>query len=252
MHTRTILPLVAATGLLAAGCQGIPSAADANVSFSTTPSPWPAEVACLNSGATAVAKEVLVGSTRTVVVSGGESPISDADWATYQPSFGNTKNSNRHLLFSESCFARSPNAAADCQGEACREIVELDGYTWVALSNVVALDCFPAEGGCDPANVQPGQLAFIVTRKCHELVFTDQVYRLRGPNGIEALMHATADGVPDVGVSLPPGYSVELEQLTEPLVIHPFGGGNNCYYNIIRDEKAQSYHQIVFDGAVYP
>jgi hypothetical protein len=252
MHKRLLLRLVVGTGLFTVGCQGVPSARDANVSFSTTPSPWPADVACLNPPSIAVAKEVMVGSTRTVVIAGGATPISDASWATYQPGFGMTKNSDRHVMFSSSCFARSPSVPADCSGDSCREIVEFDGYTWVGLSNILAVDCVPAEGGCDPGGVLPGQLAFVVTRKCHELVFTDEVYRLRGPNGIEAIMHATADGKPDVNVSLPQGYSITQEALTEPLVLHPFGGGDECYYNIIRDEKAQSYHQIGFEGATYP
>lgn len=38
---------------------------------------------------------------------------------TYTPSLGNQKNSDRFLLFSKSCFARSPSKPADCVGEGC-------------------------------------------------------------------------------------------------------------------------------------
>jgi hypothetical protein len=35
-------------------------------------------------------------------------------------------------------------------------------------------------------------------------------------------------------------------------VLHPFGGANACFYNILRDEKMQSYHQIRYPGPTYP
>jgi hypothetical protein len=236
-----------------AGCAiSLPTAAEAGISYKTEASAWPADVACLNAQAVTVAKEVFMGSTRTVVIAGGADAISDDAWATYSPSLGNRKNSNRHLLFTNSCFSRSPGVDAECSGDACRAIVDLDGYTWVALSRIDAADCLPADGGCDPANVRAGQLLFVVTEKCHELRFTDEAFFLRGPNGEVAVMHATADGNPTTEVELPAGWSVARESLADELVVHPFGGDGACFYNIIRDHRLQSYHQIAYAGARYP
>jgi hypothetical protein len=35
-------------------------------------------------------------------------------------------------------------------------------------------------------------------------------------------------------------------------VLLPFGGGDDCYYNVIRDNLVQSYHQIAYAADVYP
>jgi len=232
---------------------GLPSAERAGIHYAAVPSPWPADRACINQERGAiVAKEVLMGRTKTVVVAGGENPISDDAWEAYSPGLFNQKNSDRHTLITRSCFARSPEAPADCQAEACRRVVEKDGFTWVELSKIEAADCSPADGGCDPAHVRAGQLATVVTRKCHELVFEGRVLLLRGPRGEAAVMHATAKGVQTTNVTLPSGWQLRHETLAEPLVLHPFGGGDACYYNILRDEKRQSYHQFRYADPGYP
>lgn len=186
-----------------AACGGrLPSAERAEVHYAAVPSPWPAGRACINQERGAiVAKEVLMGRTKTVVVAGGANPISDDAWETFSPGLFNQKNSDRHTLFTRSCFARSPEAPADCVAEACRRVVENGGRTWVQLSKIEAVDCTPTDGGCDPAHVRGGQLAIVVTRKCHELVFEGRVVLLRGPHGEEAVMHATANGVPTTDVT---------------------------------------------------
>jgi hypothetical protein len=235
-------------------CRGsLPSAESAGVQYTTVPSAWPVDRPCINQQRGAiVAKEVLMGRTKTVVVAGGPNPISDDAWATFSPGMFNQKNSDRHTLFTRSCFARSPAAPADCVGEDCRRVVENGGHTWVELSKIEAVDCTPADGKCDPAHVRPGQLAIVVTRKCHELVFEGRVYLLRGPHGEEAVMHATANGVPTTDVTLPPGWQLREETLSTPLVLHPFGGGDACFYNVLRDERTQSYHQFRYAGPSYP
>ena len=199
-----------------------------------------------------VAKEVLKGKTRTDVIAGGDRAISDESWGSYKPSLGNQKNSTRHLLFTRSCFIRSPDAPSDCEGDACREIRELDGYTWVALSNVLAADCVPNEAACDGTTVKPGGLLVVVTQKCHQLQFEGETIFLDGPNGERAVMHATSDGVPTTDVSLPAGWTLRRETLTSPLLVEPFGGDGECFYNIIRDSKLQSYHQIKYASSIYP
>ena len=121
--------LVVSVGLLSSSCLSLPTAADAHVSYATVPSMWPDAATCLNNKSPAVVKEVLDGSLRTVVIAGGPSPISDVDWEHYSPSLGNTKNSDRHVLFTSSCFVRSPGLPANCVGDACRHVVDLDGHT---------------------------------------------------------------------------------------------------------------------------
>jgi len=245
--------LVAMLCSFAGGCASLPDARSAGIRYATTPARWPADPVCINQQRGAVvAKEVLMGRTRTVVIAGGSNPISDGVWAAYTPGFFNQKNSDRHTLFTHSCLARSPAASPDCLGEACRRVVENDGYTWVELSRIKAVDCTPALDGCDPAHVRPGQLAIVVTEKCHELVFEGSVFLLRGPRGEEAVMHATADGMPTTEVQLPPGWSMRETVLLEPLVIRPFGEHAACHYNILRDAKLQSYHQFRYAGATYP
>lgn len=251
MRHRVWLVVVAVA--LAACRGGLPSAQRAGVHYAAAPSPWPAGRACMNPQRGAiVAKEFLMGRTKTVVVAGGANPISDEAWETFDPGMFNRKNSDRHTLFTRSCFARSPDAPADCTGEACRRVVGNGGHSWIELSKIEAADCTPAEGGCDPGNVRAGQLATIVTRKCHEIVFEGRVYLLSGPRGEAAVMHATADGVPTTDVALPPGWQLRAETLSAPLVLHPFGGGDACYYNILRDARTQSYHQFRYAAAGYP
>jgi hypothetical protein len=246
-------PLAVVLGGVLGACAGLPTAREANVSFSTVESQWPASTVCLNSATpTGIAKEVLIGSTRTVVIAGGPSPISDEAWASFSPGLGNQKNSDRHLLFARSCYARSPSRSASCVGDDCREIVTLGGYSWVALSKIDAADCLPSSSACSGTTPRPGGLLVVVTQKCHELIFEGTAFMLRGPNGERAVMHATPDGRPTTDVTLPAGWTLTMETLASPLVVRPFGGGDRCFYNIIRDHRQQSYHQLSFAGATYP
>lgn len=56
----------------------------------------------------------------------------------------------------------------------------------------------------------------------------------------------------DSSPTLPPLTSLRRESLEHPLVLSPFGGDGRCFYNIIRDEKLQSYHQIGYPREVWP
>ena len=239
--------------VLLGGCARLPTTRAANVSFLTVESSWPAGAACLNSPTpSGIAKEVLVGFTRTVIIAGGASPISDEAWASFSPGFGNQKNSDRHLLFARSCYARSPSRPASCVGDGCRESVNLGGHTWVELARIEAADCLPSASACDATTPRPGGLLAVVTQKCHELTFEGTVFMLRGPGGERAVMHATADGRPTTEVTLPAGWALTTEDLASPLVVRPFGGGDRCFYTILRDHRQQSYHQIAFAAASYP
>lgn len=48
-------------------------------------------------------------------------------------------------------------------------------------------------------------------------------------------MHAFESDQPDLNVLLPTNWSVKNVTLNAPLIISPFGGGNNCYFNILGD-----------------
>ncbi len=128
----------------------------------------------------------------------------------------------------------------------------IDGHTWVALSKIDAYDCIPTLSDCKGMVAAPGALLVVVTEKCHQLQFEGDVIFLDGPSGERAVMHATNDGVPTVEVRLPAGWSLRRETLSAPLVLEPFGGEGKCFYNIIRDEKLQSYHQFRYAGAMWP
>ncbi len=232
-------------------CLSIPTSADAKVSYAAVESPWPAMPVCLNREGVAVAKEVLYGKTRTVVIASGSNAIPDEKWASYTPSLGNQKNSDRFLLFKRSCFSRSPGKPASCEGEACRDTIEMDGYTWIGLSKIEAADCIGA-GGCSSMGANPGALFVVVTRKCHELVFENEGWFLDGPNGERAIMHATANGTVNENITLPAGWTLKKEALVTPLVLRPFGGDDECFYNIIRDHALQSYHQFKYAKPQYP
>jgi hypothetical protein len=53
-------------------------------------------------------------------------------------------------------------------------------------------------------------------------------------------------------VVLPEGWSLTKETLAAPLTVHPFGGGDRCFYNVIRDSKLQAYHQLSYASTSYP
>lgn len=253
MNTLLFASSMLAFTLGLSGCIKLNSAEEAGVSYPTVESPWQDNQKCLNQPThPGFAKEVLHVKSMTVVIAGGEKAIPDSKWAKYKPSFPNQKNTDRHLLFSTSCFARSPQAPADCQGDACRKTITMDHYSWTALSKIDAVDCIPRNSSCNPGKVQPGEIAVVVSEKCHEMTFNgDQIF-LYGPNGEKAIMHATENGKPTTQVQLPEGWFLSKETLTTPLVLHPFGGPGFCYYNIIRDQLAQSYHQIKYAKAMYP
>jgi hypothetical protein len=239
--------------LFLAACVSIPGIEASGVSYPTTPIAWPDAPECLNEQTPGLAKEVLVGATRTVVVAGGDDPISDEAWGDFSPGLGNRKNQDRNLLFEESCFSRSPAAPASCEGEACRSQIEIGGYTWIELSEIVAIDCIPADTpSCGAQGVPEGALTITVTRKCHELVFEGDVWFLNGPSGERAIMHATEAAEPSGDVSLPDGWVLASATLGEPLVLHPFGAEGDCYYNILRDHRVQAYHQFAYAEASFP
>ncbi len=122
----------------------------------------------------------------------------------------------------------------------------------VSYAKIDSADCVPSASQCEATGAKAGGLFVVVTEKCHELVFEGEVIFLQGPNGEKAVMHATSDGNPTTDVPLPAGWSLNRQTLAAPLTLHPFGGGDGCFYNVIRDSKLQSYHQFEYASPRYP
>jgi hypothetical protein len=53
-------------------------------------------------------------------------------------------------------------------------------------------------------------------------------------------------------VPFPDGWALAKVTLDEPLEVLPFGGGDDCYHNVLRDNFGQGYHQNVFAQENYP
>ena len=191
-----------------------------------------------------------------VVVAGGPNPVSAADWPGLQPGLPWTKNSERHLLFDESCLHSSPPLGAAlprtdvaCAGDDCFRYREIEGYSWLELATIAWTDCHPSSLGCLGPLVLPGHVSLTIIRKCHDISFNDQAHVLTSNDGDRFVMHATATGRPDLGPALPQGWTLTSETLTEPLSVAP--QGDSCYHFVLRDNLAQSYHQFAFRDPLY-
>ena len=59
-------------------------------------------------------------------------------------------------------------------------------------------------------------------------------------------------GHPNTNVALPDGWTLKKVFIEKPLVVSPFGTGNDCFYNILGDNLGQGYHQYIFANEFYP
>ncbi len=226
------------------------------ISFATVQTTMPEGASCAggSSESTGIAKEILNLETDDIFVAGGPNPMPDDVWQNASFRLPILKNSTRNLLFNGSCFFRSPDAPATCSGNDCFTIETIFDYTWLKLTTVAGNDCFPDAAGCRLDVVDPGYVSINSIAKCHRMVYEGPIiYELADDRGNRFVMHATATGIPDVtGPTLPTGWTLTERTISEPLVLLPFGGGDACYYNVVRDNQVQSYHQYVFDGESYP
>ena len=225
------------------------------ISYATVQTLMPDGASCAggNEDSPGVAKEILNLETDYIYVAGGTNPMPDDVWANYGFRIPLLKNSTRSLMFNGSCFFRSPNAPADCEGEACFSIDEIEGYTWLNLTQVTGQSCFPDASGCRADVVDPGYISVNTIAKCHRVVFDGPtIYELSDGKGNLYVMHATATGTPDLTATLPEGWTLTERTIDESLVLLPFGGGEDCYYNVVRDNLVQSYHQYAYSGDTYP
>lgn len=226
---------------------GLKTAGQVGLQFSTEKSKLPDTLIWKNIG---FAKELLNQKEMIVVISGGDHPIPLADWDQFEPSFPYKKNIDRHLLFQQTAFYRSPNTSVNCQEADCITQHTYKNYTWVDIAKPICVDY--VGGKTDIVKPEKGHLVIKTIEKCQAVLFTDSIYQLTDNKGNYYVMHATETGKPDTTVSLPKGWSIKTVQLSEPLIISPFGGGDECYYNIIGDHLGQGYHQYIFADSVYP
>jgi hypothetical protein len=263
MNRRTLLTIIGViVAIVAIGLflfsrylQDLTAPKPLTISYATVRTTMPEGAPCAGGGGEmAIAKEIFNLESDDIYIAGGSNPMPDDVWTNYGFRLPLLKNTTRNLLFGPSCFFRSPDAAANCVGEACFTVEELVGYTWLKLTTVAGNDCYPDPSGCSGDQVKPGYVSINTIAKCHQIVFNGPtVYELADGQGNRYIMHATADGQPKTAEpALPDGWTLTAQTISEPLVLLPFGGGDQCYYNVVRDNLVQSYHQVAYAQAQYP
>lgn len=226
---------------------GLKTAKEVKLHFSTEKSKLPNT---LNWRKIGFAKELINQKEMVVVISGGKNPIPLDKWDEFKPSYPYRKNIDRHLLFQKTAFYRSPNTDVYCIDTDCIKQREYKNYTWVELAKPICVDY--VGGITDILKPEKGHLVIKTIQKCQTVMFTDSIFQLTDNKGNYYVMHATETGKPDTTAVLPLGWTLKKEFIKEPLIISPFGGGNECYYNILGDNLGQGYHQYIFSDLFYP
>lgn len=204
-----------------------------------------------------VALELMDLASDVVYVAAGDDPISQEEFNSIKVSLPFLKNTNRHLLFNESCFFSSPtNDLSDCSGMSCFSFRTFLSHSWLAMAGAYQQTCFPSSNGCRLDAVDPGFVSITTINKCQVVTFLGpHIYVLSDGKGNKFVMHATKDGIVraenGVNVQLPSGFAIEREFISQPLILYP-RGENSCYYNILRDNEVQSYHQFDFSSNSSP
>ena len=226
---------------------GIKTAKEVGLHFSTERSNLPN---ILNWQKIGFAKELINQKEMVVIISGGKNPIPLEKWDEFKPPLPYRKNLDRHLLFQKTAFYRSPNTNVNCKEPDCIKQREYKNYTWVEMAKPICIDY--VGGKTDMLKPEKGHLVIKTIQKCQTVMFTDSIFQLTDNKGNYYVMHATEAEKPDTTVTLPSGWILEKVILKEPLIISPFGGGNECYFNIVGDNLGQGYHQYIFAESVYP
>ena len=241
-----IYVLTILTALAFQSC-GLKTAKEVGLNFSTEKSKLPDSLTWKKIG---FAKELINQKEMVVVISGGKNPIPLEKWDEFKPSLPYRKNLDRHLLFQKTAFYRSPNTDVNCEDDACIKQRDYKNYTWMELAMPICVDYIG--GKTDMLKPAKGHLVIKTIQKCQTVMFTDSIFQLTDNKGNLYVMHATETGKADTTAALPNGWSLKKVMLKEPLIISPFGGGNECYYNIVGDNLGQGYHLYIFADAVYP
>jgi hypothetical protein len=243
---RNLYVFLIITVLIIHSC-GLKTAKEVGLHFSTENSKLPDT---LNWKSIGFAKELINQKEMIVVISGGSNPIPLDKWDEFKPSLPYRKNLDRHLLFQQTAFYRSPNTDVNCKDAECIKQREYKKYTWVEMAKPICVDFVGGE--TNMLKPQKEHLVIKTIQKCQTVRFADSMYQLSDNKGNYFVMHATESGKPDTTVALPNGWTLKKVIMNEPLIISPFGGGNECYYNIIGDHLGQGYHQYIFADSVYP
>jgi hypothetical protein len=246
--------LIILTSFIFNSC-GLKTAKEVGLHFSTEKSKLPNE---LNWKKIGFAKELINQKELMVVISGGSNPIPLDKWDDFKPSLPYTKNLDRYLLFQQTAFYRSPNTDVNCKDSDCIKQREFKNYTWVEMAKPICVDF--VGGKTNMLKPEKGHLVIKTIQKCQTVMFTDSIFQLTDNKGNYYVMHATETGKPDTTetgkpdttAALPIGWTLKKVMLNEPLIISPFGGGNECFFNIVGDNLGQGYHQYIFADSVYP
>jgi hypothetical protein len=236
----------AATIMVAAGCTRFPSSNQAGVRYRTIASQVPDQLIWKKIG---VAHELINPTEKVVVISGGNAAISDEDWKSYNPPFPWTKNIERNLLFSQTAFLHSPDVP---NGKTT--IRTISGHSWIELARPIAVDFIPENESTNILKPAPGHLVVKVIQKAQVIRWDGPfIYQLSDGKGNLYVMHAFEDSSgPNLNVKLPAGWKLEKIKIHEPLIIGPFGGNDQGWYNIVGDCLGQGYHQYKYSCEFYP
>lgn len=196
------------------------------------------------------AKEIINSKEKRVYYGAGSNPIPMKEWDDFKVKFPWVRNLDRNLLFTKTVFLRSPSAKSNCKGSDCLKEKEYQGYSWVELAHPQAIDFIPT--ATDTKKPVEGHLVVKVIKKCQLVVWEDEIYELSDDKGNKYVMHATETGVPNLNVTLPAGYTLQKVNIDKPLILMPFGEGEDCYFNIVGDHLGQGYHQYKYANEYYP
>ena len=234
-------------GFLLSSCS-FPTTQEAGIKYSTKPAfQVPSDIKWKAVG---LAKELVNVKEKMVIISGGSNPLPLSEWDTFKVRFPWQKNIDRHILINKTALVRSPDADSNCKGKDCLIERAYKGHSWIELAQPLAVDFIPSK--TDLLKPEEGYLVVKVIKKCQVLRFENEIYQLTDNQGNYYVMHATEVGAPNLEVVLPEGWTLKKVPLQEPLVILPFGKGEECYFNIVGDHLGQGYHQYKYANAYYP
>jgi hypothetical protein len=224
----------------------VPECSQVGLRYSTALSTIPSN---LTYSSISFAKEIIHQQERLVIVSGGTNPIPTTSWSSFSPSFPYSKNIDRNLLFTKTAFYRSPGTSVNCEGSSCFKTREYSSYTWLEIAKSVCVTYTP--GPTNLLKPDKGYLVIKPIKKCQALQFENSIYQLTDGKGNYYVMHATETGSASTDVTLPSGWTIQKVTLTSPLNITPYGGGDECYFNIVGDHLGQGYHQYIYADSFY-
>lgn len=246
MH-RNLLCTIVLLGFILISCS-FPKTKEAGIKYSTRPAfQVPKNIEWREVG---LAKELINVKEKMVIISGGSNPLPLHEWEGLKVGFPWIKNIDRHILINKTALIRSPNANSNCNRTDCLIEREYKGYSWIELAQPLAVDFIPSK--TDMLKPEEGYLVVKTIKKCQIIRFEDEIYELTDNKGNYYVMHATETGEPNMDVNLPKDWTLKKVSLQEPLVILPFGKGEECYFNLVGDHLGQGYHQYKYANEYYP